>query len=720
MFDLNLNFSTRFLLLLFSLGPTCSNSVSQTKKPSNKTILKHQSPPWWKKENGYPVINGKPKFLVGINYISAEFGHSPKLWEDKAADIILNRDFKEMKRLGIDAIRIQAAKFHMPKTFETILRYARKYNILVMPNLQLSDLTRGSLDSWFMGQGSGRVDLPEPAHQGRFMNERPDPFVDPLLSKEKNFIHSILARYRTEKFIFAWDICNEPNWALYFGNPGKYLQYLGKNTSLARKVTGEWAKQLCQTAKKADPNHPITLGIDHGVPLMDVGFDWRTVAGAVDLMTTHGYSRNVTGYMRIGGACSLRDSYVLPFVTALSRMNGKPMASGECGNNSYVMSEQKQGDFYRVMLFSQLVNGAVGIFPWCFHAFDLRKPRIRKMYDGGPAETEFGIVSPDHLEKPAAVELGKFSRALAKIDFSVFHPPAPNCAIFSPLSYYDFLEEHRGSLFNAFVLAKRAHIQVDIASIDKDLSKYKLLILPTTHLTISEMEKVKKFVLGGGSLWCSVTDALGGRASYMADILGWKVEDYIVAPSEIVLEFKHSFGKIKKGETFKYKCDTWGYFAADPKPENKRQYQTIVAPTTARVLATDSSGRPDLLLNKAGKGAVLSTTFGLEYFLSQMPDPYILDRTHELYKEMARRAGIDSIATCNSPYVEIGRLDGNRSHLLFLINHDYKAHEATLVFRNIPSSLEDFLGGKPVKVGKTNHLNLFFPKSGVKAFLFDK
>lgn len=414
-----------------------------------------------------------------------------------------------------------------------------------MPNLSFGDLTRGSLESWFMAQGSGVIKLPEPYLQGRFMDERSDPFVEPLLSKEEEYIKSLLGHYKNEKMIFAWDICNEPNWALYFGSNSKYNQYWGKGSGLAREVTGEWAKRLCQTAREADPNHPITIGIDHGVLLMDVGFDVIDVAHAVDLMTTHGYSRNTIGYMMIDGACSLRDTYEIPFVTRLSQMTGKSVANGECGNNSYVMSEQKQGNFYRVMLFSQIVNGAVGIFPWCFHGYDFSIPRMLKKYNGAPSESAFGIVRPDHSEKPAAVELGKFSQVVAKIDFSQFHPTKANCAILYPSSYYEFLDEHRGSLFNAFILAKQAHIQVDFMHADSDLSPYKLLILPTTHLTISQMDKVKEFVRHGSSVWCSVTDALGGKATYMSDILGWQVEDYIIAPAEVELKFSASFGNIE-------------------------------------------------------------------------------------------------------------------------------------------------------------------------------
>ncbi len=705
---------TRLLLLILGFSFISLGSNSLLLANPGKKVKSYTNNQNNNGDHHYFLVNGKPKFVVGINYQSAEFGHDPAFWESENVDEILERDFQHLKKLGVDVIRIQSAKFHRPKTFAKILEYARKYNIGIIPNLTLGDLTRGSLESWFMAQGSGVIKLPGPSHQGRFMDERSDPFVDPLLSKEEEYIKSLLSRYKNEKMIFAWDICNEPNWSLYGGSNLKYAQYNGKNSGLARKVTGEWAKRLCQTARKADPNHPITIGIDHGVILMDVGFDVTKVANAVDFMSTHGYSRNTTGYMMIDGACSLRDTYMIPFVTRLSQMTGKSVANGECGNNSYVMSEQKQGNYYRVMLYSQLVNEAVGIFPWCFHDYDFSIPRIRKNYNGAPSESAFGIVRPDNSEKPAAVEFGKFSRFVKKIDFSEFHPAKTNCAILYPSSYYEYLDEHRGSLFNAFVLAKQAHLQVDFVHADSSLSGYKLLILPTTHLTISQMDKIKRFVRNGGSVWCSVTDALGGKATYMADILGWRVDDYIVAPAEMELKFVDSFGSIKKETKFNYTCNFWTDYAADPKPENKRQYLTIAHVTTAQVMAKDSAGRPTLLLNKVGKGNVISTTFGLEYFLSQMPDVFAHDRTYELYKELASRAGIDAIVTCDRPEVELSWFEGKGQFLVFIINHEYKPLDVKLKFNTSVSSLRDFLSNQTLKADQKNSISLKLSKNGVK------
>ncbi|HID09736.1 MAG TPA: hypothetical protein EYP17_00340, partial [Candidatus Latescibacteria bacterium] len=507
----------------------------------------------------YFRIDGRPKFILGINYQSAEFGHIPELWEDESCEEIVDRDFRHLKELGIVAIRIQSAKFHKEKIFSTILKFARKYELYVVPNFGLGDLVQG--ERWFYAQGSGIVKLEEEGRE-KFKHEQEDPFVEPSVSRQEAYIRAVLGRYKDEGAILAWDICNEPSYALYGGSSMKYAQYCGKDSRTAREVTTLWAERLYRAAKEADPNHPVTIGADHSIVVMDTGFDIVGFSEANDLMSTHVYSRNVAGYIMVDGACSLRDTYVTPFVIRFSQITGKPVASGECGNNSYVMSEELQGRCYRVMLYSSLVNGAVGVFPWCFHEYDLSSDRLRSTYDGGPSEAEFGIVRPDHSEKPAALELKKFGEVVDRIDFSRFQPAEPDAGILVPELYYDFLYEHRASLFNAFVLAKEAHLNVAMVRAEDVRGNLRMLIVPTTHLKVSEMGKIREFVEGGGYVLLSVTDALGGRISYLRNVVGFVVEDYIPGPSEVEFAFLDDFGIVEKGSRMRYFSDTWTYYVS--------------------------------------------------------------------------------------------------------------------------------------------------------------
>jgi hypothetical protein len=337
--------------------------------------------------NKFFEMDGKPIYLVGINYQSAEFGHITDLWEDDdALPKIVDADFELMKKTGIMAIRIQSAVFHKKKTFDNILKYARKYGIYVMPNLSLGDLMKGAECRWFKSQGGDIIQLPadeQPAP--KFVNERTDPFDDTAIAHAKEYLTGLLSRYRDEKMILAWDIANEPTYSLYGLSAVQYAKYCGKDSRMAREITSKWTHAICQAAREADPNHPITVGTDHSMILMDVGFDVVEFSRANDLMTTHHYSRATSGYIMIDEVCSLRDTYMPAFITAFSRVTGRPFASGECGNNSYVMSEENQGGHYRVMLYSGLINGAIGIFPCCFHAYDWSVPRIHENYTGGPA-----------------------------------------------------------------------------------------------------------------------------------------------------------------------------------------------------------------------------------------------------------------------------------------------------------------------------------------------
>ena len=660
----------------------------------------------------YFKFDGRPKFILGINYQSAEFGHLPELWEDESCEEIVDRDFRHLKELGVVAVRIQSAKFHRDKTFSTILKFARKYGLYLVPNFGLGDLMQG--DRWFYAQGSGILKL-EGEGGTKFKHEQEDPFVEPSVSRQEAYIRAVLGRYRDEDMILAWDICNEPSYALYGGSSLKYAQYCGKDSRTAREVTTLWAKRLYRAAKEADPDRPITVGVDHSVVVMDTGFDIVGFSEANDLMSTHVYSRNVAGYIMVDGACSLRDTYVTPFVIRFSQITGRPVAPGECGNNSYVMSEELQGRCYRVMLYSSLVNGAVGVFPWCFHEYDLSSPKLRSTYDGGPSEAEFGIVRPDHTEKPAALELKKFGEVVDRIDFSKFRPAEPDVGILVPESYYDFLYEHRASLFNAFVLAKEAHLNVSMVRAG-GLKDLRMLVVPTTHLKVSEMEGIREFVEAGGYVLLSVTDALGGRISYLRDVVGFVVEDYIPGPPEVEFTFLEDFGVVNKGSRMRYFSDTWTYYVSHEKPENERQYFSVLRPTTAQVLAVDGEGRPCVLWNRYGRGGVLCFAFGVEYYLSNMPDVYLRDRTYEIYRSLALEAGVPFPVDCDDPFVEVGRLVAEGEELVFLINHERRQMDFVVRFEGEPRRVRNFVTGEVVLEGGSSSADRL-EENGVKVYL---
>lgn len=644
-------------------------------------------------------IDSKPIYLVGINYQSAEFGHITDLWEeDVALPEIVDADFDLMKNMGITAIRIQSAVFHKKKTFDNILKYARKYGIYVMPNLSLGDLMQGAEGRWFKSQGGDIIQLPaekaieQPAP--KFVNERMDPFGDTAIAHAKEYLTGLLSRYRDEEMILAWDIANEPTYSLYGMSAAKYAQYCGKDSRMAREVTSKWTHAICQTARAADPNHPITVGTDHSIILMDVGFDVVKFSEANDLMTTHHYSRATSGYIMLDEVCSLRDTYMPAFITAFSRVTGRPFASGEAGNNSYVMSEENQGRHYRVMLYSGLINGAIGSFPWCFHAYDWRVSRIHENYNGAPAETEFGIVRPDHTLKPAAGELVSFAQFVGKMDFSKMRLAEPDAAILLPESYYDFLYEHRASLFNAFVLAKQAHLNVAITRTADSLDQFKILIVPTTHLSVREMDQMRGFVEQGGSVMISATDALSGRIAYLRDMVGFTNMDYLLLPQEIEIAFERDFGALKKGDQLRYQSDTLSWYVAHEKPENERQYYTIVEPTTAEVLARDTTGRPALLLNRFGKGYVICFTFGVEYCLGHMPDAYEKDETYKVVEGLADLSGLKRPIDCDNPAVELGIFEGETERVLVAINHTKLPVTTNLKFSRKAALITDFASGK--------------------------
>ena len=147
---------------------------------------------------------------------------------------------------------------------------------------------------------------------------------------------------------------------------------------------------------------------------------------------------------------------------------------------------------------------------------------------------------------------------------------------------------------------------------------------------------------------------------------------------------------MRKGKPLRYESDTLGWYVSHEKPENERQYYTLVEPTTAEVLAHDATGRPVLLLNRFGKGRVLSFTFPAEYGLGHMPDAYEKDETYKVYEGFTDLSRLDRPIDCDSPAVELGAFESKTDRVLVVINHTKTPVTTNLRFAGKVARITDF------------------------------
>jgi hypothetical protein len=130
-------------------------------------------------------------------------------------------------------------------------------------------------------------------------------------------------------------------------------------------------------------------------------------------------------------------------------------------------------------------------------------------------------------------------------------------------------------------------------------------------------------------------NALFGVTHHLDVGLADPIEDDVVE-----LTFLRNFGGLVRGTTLAFK--TAG-------SEHSRAFLPVT-PTTAEVIATDSSGRPALLRQQAGRGSLILCTYPIEYMASATPrvNP---DASVTLYGALATHAGVRRPIAVDDPRV---------------------------------------------------------------------
>ncbi len=661
----------------------------------------------------YFSCKNRPFIPIGAHWVPAKTGLQwPLQWDE--ADI--EADFAKMQDLGFNTVRFDLfwAWFephpgvYNPQAFaqlDVLISLAQRYEIYLHPAL-------------FIGGEVGEAFWDLPWRQGRH------PHADPeMLRLQTEHAAEFARRYQQESAILAWDLTDEPPYWI-----------VSDQTTDAMAIN--WTRLVAGAIRRHSPARLLCVGtsmedMHHGP------FRPDNLAGEVDFISVHPYSIYTLDRFP-DPMLSERGTYAGAFQTTLSLGAGKPVMIHEFGASSAQYSPQRIAHFDRLTLYSGLAAGACGFLPWCYTdaapgLFE-RVPYLR-----APHETQFGLTTWDRQDRPRGQELRNFSKLLAQMDFTGLQPAAGDAAMVIPHEWAkphgDFSRFGLGvaesipytsvqdgsetgeanvwltrALLNAFILARRAGLKVDMPREYTRWQAYPMLLLPSpltsternlVHVHTAFWEQVRRYVQAGGLVYASL--CADAAIPEMEDLFGASLADHASA-GEVTLTFVQPWGEIKRGAVFHYQADA----------SNPRLWPATLEVAQGQVIALDQAGRPALVAHSFGKGKTLLSAYPLEVYLALLPSAFERpESTHQIFRGLAQWAGFIPLFSTNVPGVEVAGLAGAERGYAVLANHQPETSPVTVVCRNpLKSVYEIGLEGKHPLVLKDNQWQMEIPAYG--------
>jgi len=570
------------------------------------------------------------KFVLGVNYWPKSSG--AQMWRNFSPSEI-ETEFAVLKELGIDSVRLfilwedfqNIREFYGPRwdqknpfdvisvdrtdnkdpvnqkmlgRFDVVIEIARRYRLSVVPTL---------LTAWMSG-----IFFDPPFRKDRNI------FTDPaMLRYQVSFVGFFARRYKDEKQILAWDLANEQNCVLPC--PGHDSGWL-------------WTHLLADEIKKWDKNHPVTSGM-HGLDNTKAGeggFAIKDLAENLDFLCVHPYP------LFFPDECpdrsdNLRTSYLAEFQNRLYEgIGGKPVMAEEFGTHGdSCMSEKTAAEYVRVVLHRLLGAGSLGAFFWC--AFDF-KCRQHPPYDYEPMEVRLGLFDQSGRPNLVGREIKKFSGFLKKAGRAKPLPVKAGAAVVVP-----WREENQPILFNAFLLGRMAHLNLEFATLDRGFREYRLLLFPCAgshSMRVRDWETLKEWIKKGGVAYFS----------YRGFMLPEQNEIFGV---ETLTRQKEPAGQGKA--IFKSEA---GSGMKDFYYQRTGDWRLVVKPKGAVMLASDEKKQPLLLANRFGKGKVFLATEPLELYFSRMAEAFPGNQSYRFYICLTEAAGLGGFPKKPNPCLE--------------------------------------------------------------------
>lgn len=579
--------------------------------------------------------NGKPAFLLGVNYWSKAGG--PRMWE-KFDEKMVRRELDQMRAIGLNTCR----------SFAFLPSFMPQPPILSTSALvrfrSFLDLCHGAgmstIPSFLVGHMSGE-NFDFPGQNGR------SPYTDAeVLGWEKDLIRGLATIGEGHPSVIAYLASNEmPLW--------------GGASDPA--TISAWAKKLREALREKDAHRPFGLG--DGVMNLkggQNGFDVESLRDTVDFFGPHTYYGDIDPLRQ-----ALNAEYCIRSLSYL----GLPILFEEFGGAAGQMSEQNQTLYFREVIHACLSAGAAGALGWCYADFSLDNERP---YQHHAFELNFGIVRADGSEKPVCQELRRISKLIDVLDVTHLKPPQPQAAILVPSYFntnYPFSTEDRErmrrTLLQAYVLAVGAGLETELIPEGTDLSPYRLVIAPSTQKLLAPtwralLEHARRgntiywsYFAGDynyqRSFWCQIfTELTGCNHDLRYGCYDLPEEEVTVSGAGLTLQIKTNIGQ--------------------PYP---KAYLPIV-PQNADVLARDQRGRPSLIRTRQQQGQVFFLNYPWEYYLAEQVSTNHHSSATALYRLLSKQAGISPTVHSSDPRVQTRIVGTNGAPLLWVMNHSWE------------------------------------------------
>lgn len=542
---------------------------------------------------------------VGVNYWSR--GGGPRMWA-RFDEAMVTEELRILAEhdLGVTRSFCYLPDFMpRPYTIDTgcldrfvrFLDLSQEAGLRTIPTFVVGHMSGANWDVWWRG--------------GR------DLYGDGwMLAQQCFLIREVVSRTKDHPAVAGWLLSNEM--PLYGGET---------RAELGRA----WAELLIQAIRAAGGRQPASTG-DGAWGLEttghDNGFRLSDLAPTVDFVGPHVYQRHTD---------LVRQHLSAAFVCELCHL-GRPVVLEEFGLSSDFASDQHAADYYRQILHTSLLAGAVGWLGWNNTDFDLPD---QDPYRHHPFEQHFGLHRADGTPKPALHELQRFARLLRSAGFDRCVRTPTGTAILVPTywdSPQDFPMDGRdrastlATLQQEYAAARLAGLRPSPARERERLPDARLWLAGSQQrLLASTWQTLEERAAGGSVVYLSYHPfawhpGLNERFGVEHRLRYWMQEPF--EEDELRLRFVVPFGDVQEGETLSF-----------PAPADQATRVRLPLETTsARVIATDQRGRPALVERGAGAGAMVLLTSPVELWSAgrARTNP---DATARLFRALAARAG---------------------------------------------------------------------------------
>jgi hypothetical protein len=383
--------------------------------------------------------DGKPSFLVGVNYIPPrEWLGNLRSWDADAVEA----DMAALERLGVRTIRwfplwplTQPAPGTIDETVlgrvDEVVRLAGRHRI----DVQISPLT---------GWMSGYFVLPPWA--------RGDVFADPAaLAAEQRLVERIASRYRDNPAVQGFDFGNELN---------VLVEFISTKATVPEMET--WMDSIYRTFKAGSPEKLVTNGIGTG---FTKEFEVGAISRTSDYVSVHSYP-GVHRTGRMDPYLGQRTTYSVNYMVEWAATTGKPVLVQETGASNTEVTDADMSRILSVTMASSWAEGAAGYFWWCSHdnSPSYRIPedlvwREKSLLKDLKTGEMMGLLTSDNREKGVGRRYRELGATLESLGVG-WVPRNPVVYVLVPASASADFWGSMIELVQPFVLAKQTHAKV--------------------------------------------------------------------------------------------------------------------------------------------------------------------------------------------------------------------------------------------------------------------